>query len=402
MLSLGVIAMDTKPHELLEFIGKYVTDNEEGMKSLVEWFLNTVMREEADLQCGCKPYERAEERLLHRNGIKPRSLTTRLGVLHLDKPQFREDAFQTCVFDRYARVEQAVLNMVVESCLQGVSTRRIREVVKHLGVDDLSRSSVSRIAGELDEKVRQFLGRSLELPVHIMYVDATYFKARCMERYVNKALFIVAGVRSDGLLEVLGAKIAECEDEGLWHEYFEELKERGLRDVRMVASDGHRGIKTAVENCFSGASRQMCQAHFVRAVLKKLPRSMQKEAGERLRSLREDPRGMSLYAEELDDKGFTGAAKTVERFQLDLFNYMSFPTVFWRRIRTTNLLESTNKELKRRSRVVGAFPNDQSLLRLAVTILMDKNEEWMTGDKFLNLEKNTIDQDTGLAEITEN
>jgi putative transposase len=213
--------MDTKPSELLEYVAKYVTDNENGLRSLLEWFLNTVMQEEACKQAGCMPYERTEERLLHRNGTKPRSLTTRMGVLHLDKPQFREEPFETCVFDRYARVEQAVLNMVLESYLQGVSTRRIREVIKHLGIEDLSSSSVSRIAAELDLKVGEFLGRSLELPVHIMYVDATYFKVRCNERYVNKALFIVAGVRSDGLLEVLGARIAEREDEGLWHEYFE-------------------------------------------------------------------------------------------------------------------------------------------------------------------------------------
>ncbi len=393
--------MDTKPYELLEFIEKYVSDNDEGMRCLVEWFLNKVMREEADKQAGCLPYERTEQRLLHRNGTKPRTLTTRLGVLHLDKPQFREQPFETCVFDRYSRVEVAVLNMVVESYLQGVSTRRVREVVKHLGVEDLSRSTVSRIAEELDEKVRLFLGRSLEAPTPIVYVDATYFKVRCNERYVNKALFIVAGVRSDGLLEVLGAKIAEGESEGLWHEYFEELKERGLRGAQMVVSDGHQGIKSAVENCFPGACWQMCQVHFSRAVLKKLPQSMHKPAGQRLTDLKEDPSGMSRYAEELEAR-YPAAARTIERFQLDLFNYMSFPKAFWRRIRTTNLLESTNKELKRRSRVVGAFPSDQSLLRLAVSILMDKNEEWMTGDRFLNLEKHTTNQDTGATEITEN
>ncbi len=394
--------MDTKPHELLEYVEKYVTDNEKGMQGLLEWFLNTVMQEEANVQAGCKPYERTGERLLHRNGTKPRSLTTRMGVLHLDKPQFREQPFETCVFDRYARVEQAVLNMVLESYLQGVSTRRIREVVRHLGLEDLSRSSVSRIAEELDEKVREFLCRSLELPIHIVYVDATYFKVRCDGRYVNKALFIVAGVRSDGLLEVLGARIAEREDEGLWHEYFEELKERGLRDVRMVISDGHHGIKSAVENCFPGASWQMCQVHYCRAVLRKLPQTLHKEAGERLRSLNEDPEGMSLYAIELEETGYVAAARTIERYSLDLFNYMGFPKTFWRRIRTTNLLESTNRELKRRSKVVGAFPNDQSLLRLAVSILMDKNEEWMTAHRFLNLENHPINQDTTATEITEN
>ena len=183
---------------------------------------------------------------------------------------------------------------------------------------------------------------------------------------------------------------------------FEELKERGLRDVRMVISDGHKGIKMAVENFFPGASWQMCQVHYCRAVLRKLPQSIHKDAGARLRSLNEDPDGMSQYAEELQEKGFTAAARTIERYRYDLFNYMSFPKTFWRRIRTTNLLESTNRELKRRSKVVGAFPNDQSLLRLAVSILMDKNEEWMTTHRFLNLENHPIDQDTGQTETTEN
>ena len=197
-------------------------------------------------------------------------------------------------------------------------------------------------------------------------------------------------------------KNAEREDEGLWHEYFEELKERGLRDVRMVISDGHQGIKSAVENCFTGASWQTCHVHYIRAILRKLPQTMHKEAGERLRNLHEDPNGTSEYAEELREKGYTAAANTIERYRYDLFNYMSFPKPFWRRIRTTNLLESTNRELKRRSQVVGAFPCDQSLLRLAVSILIDKNEEWMTADTFLNLESHPIDQDTGLTEITEN
>ncbi len=283
--------MDTKPSELLEYVEKYITDNNEGLRSLMEWFLNTVMKEQADKQAGCLPYERTEERLLHRNGTKPKSLTTRMGVMHLDKPQFIEAPFETCVFDRYSTVERSMLNLVQESYLQGVSTRNVREVIKHLGVEDLSRSTVSRISEELDLKVREFLDRPLELPVHIMYVDATYFKVKCNGRYVNKALFIVVGVRSDGLREVLGARVAEREDEGLWHEYFEELKERGLRDVRMIISDGHKGIKSAVQNCFPNASWQMCQVHYCRAVLRKLPKSMHKETGERLRNLYENPEG---------------------------------------------------------------------------------------------------------------
>jgi putative transposase len=349
------------------------------------WFLNLVMQLEAIQQSGAEPYERNEARTTQRNGYKERSLKTRVGELILKKPQFRDRSFKSCIFDKYSRVELALTNAIAESYLQGVSTRRIREIVAHLGVERLSASTVSRIAKELDEKVEEFLKRPIERPIPYIYVDASYFKVRDSGKYVTKAFLIITGIRDDGYREILGAKITDSESEGFWSGFFDELIDRGLKDVRLVVSDGHRGIQSAVSSRFLGAAWQMCQVHFSRAVLNNIPNKDKEKVGEKLRQGFEDESKMAELAVELRQKRYSKSADTVDRFSQDIWNHRAFPREHWKKIRTTNGLERINKELKRRSRVVGAFPNDGALLRLGVTILMDINEEWLTGRKYLSM-----------------
>lgn len=392
--------MDTKPYDITGILLKYLSSNEEGMKALLTWFLNMVMQVEAGLQTGCDPYERSEGRRDYRNGYKPRSLTTRYGRIELAKPQLREGGFVTSVFEKYARVEQAVMGMIGESYIQGVSTRKMREVLSYFGIEDLSPSSVSRINKELDEKVKEFLQRPLEKMLYL-YADATYFKVREGGRYVSKALLIVVGVREDGHREALGARVTSNEGEDFWKEFLSSLKERGVGDVKLIISDGHKGIKKAVQKCFTGASWQMCQVHFVRDVLSKVPLRQRKEVGSLIREQRESPGSMTFVAEELRRMKLYKAADTIENTMPDLFNYMAFPKAHWVKIRTTNLLERTNREIKRRTKVIGAFPNTESLLRLAVTILMNENEDWLTGQRYIDMETNPITKDTG-NQITEN
>ena len=198
------------PIALLE---DYLIDQEDGLKKLLTWFLNLVMQLEAAQQADAEPYQRVESRKAHRNGYKERSLKTRVGELRLKKPQFREISFETKVFDRFSRVEKALVNAVLESYLQGVSTRRIQDIVSRFGIENLSASSVSRISKELDEKVEEFLKKPIERPIPYLYVDASYFKVRTESRYVTKAFMIVTGVRDDGYREILGARIADSEDE---------------------------------------------------------------------------------------------------------------------------------------------------------------------------------------------
>ena len=220
-----------------------------------------------------------------------------------------------------------------------------------------------------------------------MLVDATYFKVREGIHYVNKALFVVAGIRDDGYREILGARLADTEDSLFWEDLLEDLKERGLRGVKLVVSDGHKGIQKAVRVSFIGSSWQMCNVHLTRQAQRKVPKKKQKEIAEKIKEALVDRQKYTDLISELDSMGYKGAADTLENFQYDVMNYMQFPEKHWKKIRTTNMMERTNKELKRRSRVVGAFPNQGSVLRLAVSILIDINEDWVTGNKYIIMEQ---------------
>jgi transposase-like protein len=371
------------PKDLLE---DYFIDQEDGLKKLLTWFLNLVMQFEAMEQIDAEPYQRVGSRKAYRNGYKERSLKTRVGELTLKKPQFREIPFQTKVFDKYSRVERALINAIIESYLQGVSTRRVQDIVSRLGIEELSASSVSRIAKELDEKVEEFLKRPIEHTVPYLFVDASYFKVRTNSRYVTKAFLIVTGIRDDGYREIFGARIADGEGELFWSGLFQDLTDRGLSRVKLVISDGHKGIQKAVEKSFLGASWQMCHVHLVRAVLRNVAKKYHKEIADKIKIALEDETKTHELILELESRGYSKAADTLERFRFSLWNYRSFSREHWRRIRTTNGLERINKELKRRTRVVGAFPSDRSLMRLSVSILIDINEEWMTTNKYLSMD----------------
>lgn len=373
--------------EQKDLIKDYLVDQDDGMRKVVTHFLNNVMQEEVAQQIGADHYERTDKRSAYRNGFKKKNLVTRYGKITLNKPQIRDGTFESKVIRKYARVEKALEAAIIESYLQGVSTRRVQDVVSCLGVESISASTVSRIAEELDQLVEEFLKRPIELPIRYFYVDASYFKVRSGGHYLNKALFVATGVREDGYREILGATIADVEDEGFWSVFFDELKERGLRGVRLVISDGHKGIQKAVQESFLGASWQLCNVHFERAVLKSVKKKDKKEIANKLADSIEDEIKLRELASELSHRGYSKASDTIDRYIFDIGNYKAFPREHWRRIRTTNGVERINKELKRRSRVVGAFPSDQSLMRVAGCLLMDINEEWITGKKYLSMEE---------------
>lgn len=372
--------------EQKDLIKDYLVDQDDGMRKVVTHFLNNVMQEEVAQQIGADHYERTDKRSAYRNGFKKKNLVTRYGKITLNKPQIRDCTFESKVIRKYARVEKALEAAIVESYLQGVSTRRVQDVVSQLGVENISASTVSRISKDLDQVVDEFLKRPIELPVRYLFVDASYFKVRSCGQYLNKALFVATGVREDGYREILGATIADVEDDGFWSIFFEELKERGLRGVKLVISDGHKGIQKAVQESFLGASWQMCNVHFERAVLKSIKKKDKREIANKLMDAIEDEIKLQQLAAELSDRDYSKAAETIERFIFDIWNYKAFPREHWKRIRTTNGVERINKELKRRSRVVGAFPSDQSLMRVVGCLLMDINEEWITGNKYLSME----------------
>ena len=281
--------------ESLEPIINYLVDPNSGLKQVITGFLNAVMQYEAYQQSGILPYERSPQRKAHRNGTRSRTLKSRVGEITLEKPQFREIPFESKVFERYSRVEQALLMTIAESYIQGVSTRRMEELVKSFGLNRLSASEVSRICSILDEKVEEFLKRPLDAEIRYLIVDATYFKVRYGTQYKTRALLIIVGIREDGLREILGASIAESEDSGFWSTLFRSLKDRGLEGVEMVISDAHKGIQKAVESSFLGASWQYCQVHFSRDVLESISNKDKPEIAEKLKEALDDSRKCRIW-----------------------------------------------------------------------------------------------------------
>lgn len=235
--------------------------------------------------------------------------------------------------------------------------------------------------------MKAFLNRPIEQAFPYLFVEASYYKVRDGPRYLSKALLVTAGVRDDGYREILGASIADCENEAIWPGFFDDLTERGLQGVQLIISDGHHGIQAAVASSFIGASWQMCEVHTTRAVLRNSSKKHHREIADRLRESYGNRERLQALADDLNKRGYRKGADTIERFLPGLLSYTAFPQEHWKRIRTTNGMERVNKELKRRTKTVGAFPNEDSLLRLVGAILIDINQDWITGRRYLSMEE---------------
>ena len=378
--------MQDQLEAMKEIISSFLKDSKDGKKRLVEWFLNSVMEEEARIQVSSMSYERTEERKGHRNGSRTRRLKTVDGELELKKPQIREFPFETKVFDRYSRVEKALDSVILESYLQGVSTRNVRNVVENLGMENVSASYVSSLSAELDATVKSFLERSIDRPMKFIYIDATYFKVRDDGKYRNKALYVCIGINPEGRREILSARLYDSETEVEWESFFDDLKERGLKGVELVISDGHKGIQESVTRSFLGAAWQYCHVHFMRNLMKLIPKKKQSSVMQIIKQALENESLVSQAQDLLVKEGLEKASDMFERWYPSLYNYRAFGESNQRRLRTTNVLERLNLEFKRRTKKIGSFPSEQSLLRLVGSIMIDINEEWITGRKYMNME----------------
>jgi len=372
---------------MYELAQDYLSDPSGAMIALLTTFLNMVMRCEAEKQAGAGYYERSEYRTATRNGYSERGLITRFGELKLQKPEFREKPFQTTLFERYSRVERALILAITESYIQGVSTRKINEMMKHFGIKNICPDTVSRMAKELDTVIQEFRNRPIEHSFPYLIVDATYLKVRRGTRVISQALLITAGIRQDGYREILSIDLMDSEQEGFWFDHFEMLKERGLHGVALVISDGHKGIQNAVARAFLGSSWQMCHVHLHRIIQSKgIKKNDKKKVSEIVRiGIQGNIDDLMNAITQLTEMGYQSAAASLERFSMDLLNYQAFPEEHWKRIRTTNMLERVNREIKRRVRSIGAFPNSDSAMRLIGSILIDINEEWLCGNRYLTI-----------------
>jgi transposase-like protein len=358
------------------------------IRDAVRYVLQEVMESEVSGLIGAARYERTETRSNERNGHRPRVLATKAGDIELEIPKLRRGSYFPSILEPRRRIDQALYAVVMEAYVNGVSTRSVDELVAALGVHSgISRSEVSRICSGLDELVGAFRTRRLdhaEFPY--VFLDATYLHVRADHHVVAKAAVIATGVRADGHREVLGLDVGDSEDEMFWRSFLRSLKGRGLSGVRLVISDQHAGLVAAIGRCFQGASHQRCRVHFARNLLACVPKGHQEMVAAAFRTIfaQATPEEMALqwdHVRETFAERFEKVARLMDGAKTEVLAFSAFPRAHWRQLWSTNPLERLNKELKRRCRVVGIFPNEAALIRLAGAVLIDVHDEWISSDR---------------------
>ena len=365
-------------------------NGDDPIKGLLRHTIQQVLEEELTAFLNAEPYTRTAERRGYRNGYKPRTLNTRVGRLDLMVPKDREGRFQTELFEKYQRNEKALVLAIIEMYVQGVSTRKVKKITEELCGLDISKSQVSELSKGLDEEVQKWRMRPLTKQYPYLVVDARYERIRRDGSIIPQGVLIVVGIDTEGYREVLGVWCADSESEESWSAVFRELKERGLHGVSYVVSDNHTGLTRAIACQFQGAIWQRCQVHFIRNVLSKVPK---KDRGRILKHLRditgasdiETARKRLDEAVEFLHVSHSKAATLIDDHGEEMLAVYALPEVHRKRMRTTNMLERFNEEIKRRTRVVRIFPNEQSCIRLVSALAMEENENWMER-KYLNME----------------
>jgi len=350
--------------------------------------LQALIEAEAAEQIGAGRYERSTSRTTHRNGSRSRLLSTKAGDVELRIPKLREGSFFPALLEPRRRIDRALLAVVMEAYVHGTSTRKVDDLVKALGVDaGISKSEVSRICGELDGEVAAFRSRSLaHTAFPYLFLDATYLKARVDGRVVSRAVVIATAVNADGGREVLGLDVGDSEDGAFWTAFLRSLKARGLAGVQLVVSDAHTGLKQAVAAVMAGAAWQRCRVHFLRNVLARVPKGSAEMVAAAIRTIFAQPTGAEVI-EQLDKVAamlaakFPAVARMLADAKADLTAFASFPAAHWTKIWSTNPLERVNKEIKRRTNVVGIFPDDAAVLRLAGAVLIEAHDEWQVAER---------------------
>jgi transposase-like protein len=363
----------------------------EGLDFLREslcWVVQQLMEAEVSELVGAARGERApEERLTHRNGYRSRPWATRAGEIELAIPKLRRGSYFPSFLEPRRRSEQALVSVVQEAYVAGVSTRKLDQVVESLGLR-ISKSEVSRICAGLDEQVDAFRNRPLEGRYPYLWLDAKVEKVRDGGRVVRKALVLAYGVHESGYREVIALDVGEAETEAFWRAFLRSLVERGLTGVQLVVSDAHAGLKNAIAQVL-GCPWQRCSVHFLREALGHVRKDQQGMVAALLRPLfNADSAGQAreLVGDALERlrTPLPKVAALLEEAEEDLLAFYSFPADHWPKLRSTNPLERVNREIGRRTDVVGIFPNDRSLIRLAASVVIEQNDEWLVGKRYLS------------------
>jgi putative transposase len=372
----------------------------DGAKRLLEHLLTQAMGTEVSAHVGAEPHQRTDQRRGQRNGYKPRTLNTRVGELELQVPQVRAcEPYHPSMFMKWQRSERALLVACAEMYFQGVSTRNVREVLEAMCDGDISSMTVSRVAQELDEKLLAFRHRRLdETQYPYLHIDARYEKVRVEGHVVSQAVLVAAGFNSQGKREILDWRVGDSESEETWGEMFRSLKDRGLQGLKLVTSDAHKGITAAMRRHFQGVAWQRCRVHFKREVLRKVAWKVYREVAKDLAVVfePEDRTECLRRGEEMAAKWngrYPAVAKMLRAGLEDCLAVLDFPEHHRRRLASTNMMENLMKRLKKRSRVVGVFPNRSSCDRLLGAQMIEVHEAWSVAEKpYFNMDNVNLDE----------
>ena len=361
------------------------------LRVMVKDFAEALMSADADAVCGAGYGERSPERLNRRNGYRERDWDTRVGSIELAVPKLREGSyFPDWLLQPRRRAEQAFVSVIADAYLAGVSTRRVEKLVQQLGVERMSKSQVSRLAKSLDQIVEDFRTRPLDgAPYAYVTLDALVVKCREGGRTVNVCVVHAVGVNKDGFRESLGLDVVTAEDGAAWLAYVRGLVARGLGGVKLVSSDAHPGLVDAIAATLTGAAWQRCRTHFMRNLLTRVPKSAQSFVATMVRTIFAQPDAATVHEQharivaQLETR-FPEASTLLDEAGPDLLAFTLFPKEHWRQLWSNNSLERLNKEIRRRTDVVGIFPDRPSIIRLVGAVLAEQNDEWAVARRYMS------------------
>jgi len=371
---------------LFQFMGA-----QDPMLSMLEWLCSQMMEAEVSSKLGAEKHEQSEERTSHRCGFRPRRLDTRLGTMYLLVPKVRNGGYIPFFVTERRRSEAALVQVVQEAFVQGVSTRKMEKLAKSLGIEGISHSQVSEMTKGLNDQAEEFRNRPLASNYPVLWVDALYEKVRYAGRVVSMAILLVCGVNDEGKREVLAIEPMLEESRESYKLLFEKLKERGLSKPTLIVSDAHKGLVAAIGESFPGASWQRCKVHFMRNILVHVPHREKERFASLLKGiwLTSDLETARQRSQELAELYRTKCPKAIETLEAgleDALTFLSFPSLDSRKVSSNNMLERLNKEIRRRTRVIGIFPNPESYLRLVTVYLMEYSEDWSVTRSYLSEE----------------